>query len=68
MITTGGNHLQPYTQQPIAVIDFTVDGGGSAEPTRVKNIIGMYRRRGSNSPLLCDPGSSVVEDVGQWGR
>ena len=33
------------------------DEGGSAEPTRDKNSIGMYRRRGSNSPpLLCDPG------------
>ena len=30
--------------------------GGSAEPTRDKNFIGMYRRRGSNPPLLCDPG------------
>ena len=38
------------------VHDFTVDEGGSAEPTRDKNIIGMYRRRGSNPPLLCDPG------------
>ena len=52
-------------------IDFTVDEGGSAEPTRDKNITGMYRRRGSNPPLLCDPGRVVwlvvVEDVGQWG-
>ena len=31
-------------------IDFTVDEGGSAEPTRDENIIGMYRRRGSNPP------------------
>ena len=37
-------------------IDFTVDEGGSAEPTRDKNILGIYRRRGSNPPLLCDPG------------
>ena len=29
---------------------FTVDEGGSAEPTRDKNIIGMYRRRGSSPP------------------
>ena len=31
-------------------IDFTVDEGGSAEPTRDKNISGMYRRRVSNPP------------------
>ena len=38
-------------------IDFTVDEGGSAEPTRdKKHLIGMYRRKGSNPPLLCDPG------------
>ena len=37
-------------------IDLTVDEGGSAEPTRDKNIIGMYRRRGSWTPLLCEPG------------
>ena len=30
-------------------IDLTVDEGGSAEPTRDKNIIGMYRRRGAPS-------------------
>ena len=37
--------------------DFTVDEeGGSAEPARDKNIIGMYRSRGTNPPLLCDPG------------
>ena len=36
--------------------DFTVDEGGSAEPTRDKNIIGMYRRGGSSPALLCDPG------------
>ena len=36
--------------------DFTVDEGGSAEPTRDKNIMGMYRRRGSSPSLLCDPG------------
>ena len=46
---------------------------GSAEPTREKNIIGMYRsRRESNPPLsyVTPVGSSslvVVEDVGQWG-
>ena len=53
-------------------IDFTDDEGGSAETTRDKNIIGMYRRRGSNSPLLCDPGwvvyLVVLEDGGQWRR
>ena len=37
-------------------LQITADEGGSAEPTRDKNIIGMYRRRGSNPPLLCDPG------------
>ena len=25
-------------------------------PLAIKNITGMYRRRGSNPPLLCDPG------------
>ena len=35
---------------------FTVDEGGSAEPTRNKKIIGMHRKRGSSLPLLCDPG------------
>ena len=38
------------------VHDFTVDEGGSAEPTRYKNITGMHRRRGVQPPLLCDPG------------
>ena len=37
-------------------INFTVDEGGSDEPTRDKNIIGMYRRRRSRPPRLCDPG------------
>ena len=41
-------------------------------PLAIKKIIGMYRRRGSNPPLLCDPGwvvyLVVVEDGGQWGR
>ena len=37
-------------------IDFTVDEGGSAEPTRDKNIIGMYTAEGGPTPpLLCDP-------------
>ena len=39
--------------------DFTVDEGGSAEPTRDKNITGMYRRRGSSPPSYVTPvGSS----------
>ena len=37
-------------------VDFTVDEAGSAEPTRDKNIIGTYRRRGSSPPVLFDPG------------
>ena len=41
-------------------------------PFAIKNIIGMYRRRGSNPPLLYDPGwvvwLVVVEDVCQRGR
>ena len=46
-----------FSELAYYIIDFTVDEGGSAEPARDKNIIGMYhRRRGSNPPLLCDPG------------
>ena len=37
-------------------VDFTVDECGRAEPTRDKNVIGMYRRRGFSPPLLYDPG------------
>ena len=48
-----GNKAEPTGfNEPVLYID----EGGSAEPTHDKNIIGMYRRRGSNPPLLCDPG------------
>ena len=47
-------------------IDFPVDEGERAEPTRDKNITGMYRRRGSSPPPLYDPAwvvqLVVVED------
>ena len=40
-------------------------------PFAIKRTIGMYRRRVSSPPLLCDPGwvvqLVVVEDRGQWG-
>ena len=34
----------------IFLMDFKTDEGGSAEPTRDKNMIGMYRRRGPTPP------------------
>ena len=41
-------------------------------PAREQNHAGMYRRRGSSPPLLCDPGwvvkLVVVEEMGQWNR
>ena len=37
----------------IFLMDFKTNEGGSAEPTRDKNMIGMYRR---TPPLLCGPG------------
>ena len=38
--------------------DFTVDEGGSAEPTRDKNIIHRHvpQEGVQPAPLLCDPG------------
>ena len=59
MITTGGNHLQPYTQQPIAVIDFTVDGVEVLNPLALKTSYACTAGGGPTPPSYVLPvGSS----------
>ena len=36
--------------------NFIADEDGVLNPLAIKEPTGMYRRRGSNPPFLCDPG------------